>query len=65
MSDIPDSLPWRRSRRCDSGTCVEVAVLDDEVLVRDSKDPHGPVLRYSRAEWQAFLAGVREGEFDR
>ncbi|NUO58316.1 MAG: DUF397 domain-containing protein [Hamadaea sp.] len=65
MPDTPDSSLWRRARRCGDGACVEVAVLDDEVLVRDSKDPQGPVLRFSRAEWLAFLAGVREGEFDR
>ncbi|MCP2323811.1 hypothetical protein HDA40_002318 [Hamadaea flava] len=65
MPAIPDPLPWRSSPRCDTGACVEVALLDDEVLVRDSKDRQGPVLRFSRAEWQAFLAGVQEGEFDR
>ncbi|MEV0271658.1 DUF397 domain-containing protein [Hamadaea sp. NPDC050747] len=64
MSD-PTPASWRRSARCGDSACVEVAVLDDEVLVRDSKDPQGPVLRFSRAEWLAFLAGVREGEFDR
>jgi Domain of unknown function (DUF397) len=32
--------------------------------VRDSKDRSGPVLQFTRREWEAFLAGVRHGEFD-
>jgi hypothetical protein len=40
-----------------------VAWSGGDVLVRDSKDPGGPVLRFSRLEWQAFLDGVRSGEF--
>lgn len=44
--------------------CVEVgAGEDDQILVRDSKDPDGPVLAFTRAEWDAFTAGVRDGEF--
>ena len=62
MSSV-DPTQWRRSTRCDAGACVEVAVFEDEVLVRDSKDPEGPVLRFSRTEWEAFLAGVAAGEF--
>jgi hypothetical protein len=34
------------------------------VAVRDSKDPAGPVLTFTAPEWSAFLAGVRDGEFD-
>jgi Domain of unknown function (DUF397) len=58
---------WRRSGACSGAdsTCVEVAVSGHEVAVRDSKDPGGPTLRFTAAEWQAFLAGVRAGEFDR
>jgi Domain of unknown function (DUF397) len=57
---------WRRSGACQGAdsTCVEVAVDAQEVWVRDSKDGGGPVLRFSRAEWAAFLAGARAGEFD-
>jgi hypothetical protein len=57
---------WFKSSRSGSDGCVEVALPDaDEVLVRDSKTPHGAVLRFTGAEWDAFLAGVRGGEFDR
>jgi hypothetical protein len=57
---------WRKSSRSDmSGpNCVEVARLGDAIAVRDSKDPDGPVLTFTRGEWQAFLAGAVKGEFD-
>lgn len=46
--------------------CVEVAGVEDgDVLVRDTKDNgNGPVLRFTPKEWDAFLDGVRLGEFD-
>ena len=34
------------------------------ILIRDSKDPSGPVLAFNEAEWTAFIAGVKDGEFD-
>ena len=43
---------------------VEVVVVDGEVTLRDAKRPSGPVLRYTPAEWRAFLDGVKRGEFD-
>jgi hypothetical protein len=48
-----------------NGDCVEVAALPDgRVGVRDSKDAQGPVLRFTPAEWKAFIGGVQNGEFD-
>ena len=48
------------------GNCVQVASLPDgSVGVRHSRNPEGPVLRFTQDEWQAFLGGVRNGEFDR
>jgi len=48
-----------------NGNCVEVASLPDgQIGVRDSKNPEGPVLRFTSGEWQAFLGGARNGEFD-
>lgn len=47
-----------------NATCVDVAVHGTTVAVRDSKDPTGPVLRFSFAEWRVFLRGVRAGEFE-
>jgi Domain of unknown function (DUF397) len=49
-----------------NGNCVEVAGLSSGFIrVRDSKNPRGPVLGFTPAEWDAFVGGVRNGEFDR
>lgn len=59
------TFAWTRSSMCSSGACIELAAIDDELIgVRDSKDPDGPVLRYTKDELRAFVEGVRRGEFD-
>lgn len=58
--------PWRKataSGGSGGGGCVEVRG-SDLVEVRDSKDPDGPVLRFTPHEWACFLDGARKGEFD-
>lgn len=60
---------WHISTRSDggAGTCVEAGPLRDgsgQVAVRHSQHRDGTVIVYSRAEWTAFLAGIRDGEFD-
>lgn len=51
---------WRRSARCETGACVEVAVLADGTIgMRDSEDPNGPVLTFNPAAWRAFVAGLK------
>jgi hypothetical protein len=57
---------WRKSARSNNGgNCVEVAAnLPGAVAMRDSKDPDGPALVFTPAEWDAFVAGVKDGEFD-
>ena len=59
-------MNWTKaSASADNGNCVELAGLTGGgVAVRDSKDPHGPVLRYTAQEWAAFLDGAKAGEFD-
>ena len=57
-------MHWRRAARCDTGTCVEVARLDDVYLIRNSRDPEGVTLTFTALEWQAFAAGIRAGDFD-
>jgi len=58
---------WRKpSRSGAENACVEVADLGHgHRALRDSKNPDGPALRFTFAEWAAFTAGVRAGEFDR
>lgn len=57
---------WRKSTYSNAyGNCVEVDTRPNgDIVVRDSKDPSGPVLVFTPAEWAAFTAGVRDGEFD-
>ena len=48
-----------------NGNCVEVSDQPGGAIgVRNSRDRKGPVLRFTPDEWQAFLGGVRNGEFD-
>jgi hypothetical protein len=59
----PNEIAWRRSSRCGSTTCVEVARDGDHYLVRDSKNLDRPALRFSQDEWVEFLDGIQRGEY--
>jgi hypothetical protein len=65
-ADKLGAVQWRKSQASNSsGNCVEVAALPGgDIAVRNSRHPSGPALVYTRAEVAAFLAGVRNGEFD-
>ena len=57
---------WQKSTYSGSngGQCVEVARnVPGLVAVRDSKDTSGPVLVVTPAQWRAFLASARRGDF--
>lgn len=43
---------------------LEIAFVEDHIAMRNSADPDGPVLIFTPAEWEAFVLGVRDGEFD-
>jgi hypothetical protein len=48
-----------------NGNCVEVKPLPGgTVAVRNSRNQRGPLLEYTRDEWEAFIGGVKNGEFD-
>ncbi|MDT4991436.1 MAG: hypothetical protein QOH97_1328 [Actinoplanes sp.] len=59
-------VTWQKSGRSNpSGNCVECAALPEGgVAVRNSRDPGGPALIYTPAEIEAFILGVRDGDFD-
>jgi hypothetical protein len=59
-------VTWQKSARSNpSGNCVECAALPGGgVAVRNSRDPEGPALLYTPAEIEAFILGVRDGDFD-
>ena len=58
---------FKISTYCTSGgACAAVATFgSDEIAIRDEKMPDGPVLIFTADEWDAFVAGVKAGEFDR
>lgn len=60
---------WFKSSRSNGtggSNCVEVrqASITGDVFVRNSRNPAGAMLAFSPAEWEAFVAGVKAGEFD-
>jgi len=68
---------WRKaSFSGNGGGCVEVSATHDTsiaphksgeyvlYMMRDSKDPEGPKLAFTTSEWDAFIKGVKNGEFD-
>jgi hypothetical protein len=48
---------FKSSYSADSGDCVEVCI-DQAIMVRDSKDPNGPVLEFSKQSWREFIKNV-------
>ncbi len=56
---------WRKSSfSVGNGACVEIAPAAGSVLVRDTTDRVGPVLRYSAQAWRAFIVGAKHGGHD-
>lgn len=56
---------WRRSTRCASNGCVEVARRGDGAIsVRDTEDT-AAILAFERGEWRRFTEHVRDGRYDR
>ena len=60
-----ETTPWVKASASDAeGQCVELRRHAGMVEVRDSKDPDGPVLRFSSDELAAWIDGASKGEFD-
>jgi hypothetical protein len=57
---------WRRSSRSQGGgqNCVEVAFMPGFVAIRDSKDPHGPVLVTSPGDFRDLITRIKRGDLD-
>ena len=57
------AITWRKSSYSgnNGGNCVEVGTAARLIAVRDSKDPHGPVLAFGPQTWRRFAARVKAG----
>jgi hypothetical protein len=66
MSNLEiSSLQWRKTRRSvNNGACVEAAPISGQVLIRDSMDRNGPVMRYPARSWCVFVTDAKTGLFD-
>ena len=62
--DLTRAAWFKSTRSSGNGNCVEVAILDRGVAVRDTKDRSGPVLQFTPVQWSAFVAGTKNGDFD-
>lgn len=57
--------PTKSSYSNSGGNCLQATKTDDAIEVRDTKlGDDSPVLRFTAAEWTAFLNGSKDGEFD-
>ncbi|HKR52520.1 MAG TPA: DUF397 domain-containing protein [Pseudonocardiaceae bacterium] len=63
-SDLSHAI-WHKSNHTNDGgeaACVEVAELPGRVAIRDSKDPTGPALAFTHAQWRAFVRNICSDE---
>ncbi|MEN8655333.1 DUF397 domain-containing protein [Streptomyces sp. 21So2-11] len=63
-----ESSRWAKSSYSDNGgNCLEWvpqhASVAGEFMIRDSKDPEGPVLSFPAASFTGFIAGIKADEF--
>jgi hypothetical protein len=53
---------WQHADNANPGP--EIAFVQDKICMRNSADPNGPVLTFTQSEWDAFVLGAKDGEFD-
>lgn len=63
MAESTGPLDWRRARHCSGGSCVEVAKDGDRYLIRGTRHPGSSPLQVDADEWAAFVAGIKDGDF--
>ena len=63
-SRAPEGPTWRVSKTCDGGACVMVKRDGELILFGNTTRPDGLKMSYTRAEFEAFAAGVKRGDFD-
>jgi Domain of unknown function (DUF397) len=65
MAELNSPQIWRRSSRCDTKDCLELAVgpQRDRVYLRNSRDPEVQ-LEVGAEAWRAFCAAIAAGELD-
>lgn len=59
-SSLTAGFQWRRSGRCNGGTCVEVAPERGGILVRSSTEPEGAILEFSHNAWREWISSVKQ-----
>ena len=63
MADFEEScIAWRKSTASNTTGCVEVAVVNGSVLIRDSADRNGVALRFLPVAWSAFVEYARSND---
>jgi hypothetical protein len=58
------ALKWRKSSRCETGQCVEMARVDHRFALRSSVHPDRGTLVFDAVAWAGFVAGAKQGDFD-
>lgn len=57
-------VKWKTSTFCADKSCAEVSHQHRVWKIRNNQDPDGPVVTFTEDEWTAFVAGVKDGQFD-
>jgi hypothetical protein len=60
---MPDHV-WRKSSYSDNGKCLEIAQLDDTILIRNSNHPNRTTFALQPGAVAAFIAACSTGYFD-